>query len=92
VHFSEVDYSSAQSDFGGVNNAPNYPNRSAFAAFKDDRAISIMAWGNLTSGGKKVPTAIDLGYTKLYSNSAAFAILKTNGLLFYLQNLVYPMP
>ncbi len=81
VHFSEVDYSSAQSDFGGVNNAPNYPNRSAFAAFKDDRAISIMAWGNLTSGGKKVPTAIDLGYTKLYSNSAAFAILKTNGLI-----------
>jgi hypothetical protein len=42
VHFSEVDYSSAQSDFGGVNNAPNYPNRSAFAAFKDDRAKPLV--------------------------------------------------
>jgi hypothetical protein len=83
-HFSEVDYSSAQSDFGGVNNAPNYPNRSAFAAFKDDRAISIMAWGNLTSGGKKVPTAIDLGYTKLYSNSADWV-------RFCLQNMGTPM-
>jgi hypothetical protein len=40
-----------------------------------------MAWGNITAGGKKVPTAIDLGYTRLYSNEAAFAILKTNGLI-----------
>jgi hypothetical protein len=31
LHFSEVDYSSAQNDFGGVNNAPNYANMTAFA-------------------------------------------------------------
>ncbi|SSC10332.1 discoidin domain-containing protein [thiotrophic endosymbiont of Bathymodiolus puteoserpentis (Logatchev)] len=79
LHFAEVDYSSAQSDFGGVNNAPNYANKTAFAAFKDDK--SIMAWGSVTSGGKKVPTAIDLGYTKIYSNEYAFAVLKTNGLI-----------
>jgi hypothetical protein len=32
LHFSEVDYSSAHNDFGGVNNAPNYANKMAFAA------------------------------------------------------------
>ena len=79
LHFSEVDYSSAQNDFGGVNNAPNYANMTAFAAFKDDRSIPIMTWGSITSGGKKAPASIDLGYTKLYSNKAAFAILKANG-------------
>ena len=79
LRFPEVDYSSAQNDFGGVNNAPNYANMTAFAAFKDDRSIPIMTWGSITSGGKKAPTSIDLGYTKLYSNKAAFAILKANG-------------
>jgi hypothetical protein len=39
LNFAEVDYSSAQSDFGGVNNAPNYANKTAFAAFKDDKSI-----------------------------------------------------
>jgi hypothetical protein len=74
LHFSEVDYSSAQNDFGGVNNAPNYANMTAFAAFKDDRSIPIMTWGSITSGGKKAPASIDLGYTKLYSNKAAFEL------------------
>jgi hypothetical protein len=45
----------------------------------DDK--SIMAWGNPSNGGKKVPVAIDLGYTKIYSNEYAFAVLKTNGLI-----------
>jgi hypothetical protein len=31
-----VDYSSAQNDFGGVNNAPNYANKTAFATIKGD--------------------------------------------------------
>jgi hypothetical protein len=26
LHFAEVDYSSVQNDFDGVNNAPNYAN------------------------------------------------------------------
>ncbi|VVM24676.1 hypothetical protein BSPWISOXPB_6545 [uncultured Gammaproteobacteria bacterium] len=34
LHFAEVDYSSVQNDFDGVNNAPNYANRRAFAALK----------------------------------------------------------
>jgi hypothetical protein len=27
LHFAEVDYSSAQNDFGGFNNVPNYANK-----------------------------------------------------------------
>jgi hypothetical protein len=45
----EVDYSSAYNDFGGIFNAPNYPNKGAFAALKSDG--SIMAWGSSTNGG-----------------------------------------
>jgi hypothetical protein len=43
LRFPEVDYSSAQNDFGGINSAPNYANKTTFAAIKDDG--SIMAWG-----------------------------------------------
>ncbi len=75
LRFPEVDYSSAQNDFGGVINAPNYANKTAFAAIKADG--SIMAWGNPHFGGKKAPT--DSGYTKIYSNGFAFAALKTDG-------------
>jgi hypothetical protein len=45
---------SARNDFGGVNNAPNYANKTAFATIKGDG--SIMAWGNPYFGGKKAPT------------------------------------
>jgi hypothetical protein len=31
LRFVKVDYSSARNDFGGVNNAPNYANKTAFA-------------------------------------------------------------
>jgi hypothetical protein len=65
LRFSEVDYSSAQNDFGGIINAPNYANKMAFAAIKDDG--SIMAWGNPHFGGKKAPA--NSGYTKIYSNN-----------------------
>jgi hypothetical protein len=44
LRFVKVDYSSARNDFGGVNNAPNYANKTAFATIKSDG--SIMAWGN----------------------------------------------
>jgi hypothetical protein len=50
VHFSEVDYSSAQNDFGGVNNAPNYANKTAFAAFLCTIPLFKVAsdiWGNI---------------------------------------------
>jgi hypothetical protein len=40
LHFAEVDYSSVQNDFDGVNNAPNYANRRAFAALKADGSIT----------------------------------------------------
>ncbi|CAC9548612.1 putative lipoprotein [uncultured Gammaproteobacteria bacterium] len=75
LHFSEVDYSSVQNDFGGVNNAPNYANRRAFAALKDDG--SITAWGHSDWGGASAPSGS--GYTKIYSNARAFAALKADG-------------
>ena len=71
LRFPEVDYSSAQNDFSGAINAPNYANKMAFAAIKADG--SIMAWGNPHFGGKKAPA--DSGYTKIYSNGFAFAAL-----------------
>ncbi|CAC9491816.1 hypothetical protein [uncultured Gammaproteobacteria bacterium] len=76
LHFSEVDYSSAHNDFGGVNNAPNYANKMAFAAIKGDG--SIKAWGNPHFGGEKAPDP-DSGYTKIYSNKHSFAALKADG-------------
>ena len=75
LRFPEVDYSSAQNDFGGVNNAPNYANKTAFATIKGDG--SIMAWGNPYFGGKKAPT--DSGYTEIYSNERVFVALKADG-------------
>jgi len=75
LRFPEVDYSSAQNDFDGAINAPNYANKMAFAAIKADG--SIMAWGNPHFGGKKAPA--DSGYTKIYSNGFAFAALKADG-------------
>ena len=82
LRFPEVDYSSAQNDFGGINSAPNYANKTTFAAIKDDG--SIMAWGGAPSqgtaldfGGERAPA--DSGYTKIYSNEHAFAALKADG-------------
>ncbi|SSC07500.1 galactose-binding domain-containing protein [bacterium endosymbiont of Bathymodiolus sp. 5 South] len=75
LHFAEVDYSSVQNDFDGVNNAPNYANRRAFAALKADG--SITAWGHSDWGGKNAPSGSD--YTKIYSNARAFAALKADG-------------
>jgi hypothetical protein len=75
LRFAKVDYSSAQNDFGGVNNAPNYANKTAFATIKGDG--SIMAWGNPYFGGKKAPT--DSGYTEIYSNERVFVALKADG-------------
>jgi hypothetical protein len=31
LHFTEMDYSSTQNDFNGVNNAPNYANKRALS-------------------------------------------------------------
>jgi hypothetical protein len=59
----------------GVNNAPNYANKTAFATIKSDG--SIMAWGNPYFGGKKAPT--NSGYIEIYSNERAFAALKADG-------------
>ena len=75
LRFPEVDYSSVQNDFDGVNNAPNYANRRAFAALKDDG--SITAWGHSDWGGASAPSGS--GYTKIYSNARAFAALKADG-------------
>jgi hypothetical protein len=50
LNFAKVDYSSAQNDFGGVNNAPNYANKTAFSTIRGDG--SITAWGNSYFGGK----------------------------------------
>jgi hypothetical protein len=68
--FTEVDYSSAYNDFGGIFNAPNYPNKGAFAALKSDG--SIMAWGSSTNGGINAPK--HSGYTKIYSTGRAWKV------------------
>jgi hypothetical protein len=52
--FSEVDYSSAYNDFGGLHNALNYLNNYAFATLKDDG--SITAWGASWAGGTSAPS------------------------------------
>ncbi len=75
LNFAKVDYSSAQNDFGGVNNAPNYANKTAFSTIRGDG--SITAWGNSYFGGANVPSGND--YTEIYSNEHAFAALKTDG-------------
>jgi aryl-alcohol dehydrogenase-like predicted oxidoreductase len=75
LRFPEVDYSSAKNDFGGLNNAPSYPNLSAFATLKDDG--SIIAWGDSNWGGVGAPAGS--GYTKIYSTGSAFAALKADG-------------
>ncbi|CAB5507259.1 hypothetical protein AZO1586I_1800, partial [Bathymodiolus thermophilus thioautotrophic gill symbiont] len=82
LRFAKVDYSSTHNDFDGSYNAPNYANKTAFAAIKSDG--SIIAWGGLPSEGidpdsvgKKAPT--DSGYTEIYSNEYAFAALKADG-------------
>jgi hypothetical protein len=49
--------------------APNYANKTAFAAIKADG--SIMAWGNSNNGGTSALS--ESGYTKIYSNLYAFA-------------------
>jgi hypothetical protein len=48
---------------------------SAFAALTRDG--SIKAWGDQYSGGKGAPSGS--GYTKIYSNRRAFAVLTHNG-------------
>ena len=73
--FTEVDYSSAYNDFGGIFNAPNYPNKGAFAVLKSDG--SIVAWGSSINGGNNAPK--NSGYTKIYSTGHAFAALKDDG-------------
>jgi hypothetical protein len=50
---AEVDISSAYNDFGGLFNAPNYPNGNAFATLKADG--SITAWGDSEYGGADTP-------------------------------------
>ncbi|SHN93474.1 galactose-binding domain-containing protein [bacterium endosymbiont of Bathymodiolus sp. 5 South] len=82
LRFAKVDYSSTHNDFDGSYNAPNYANKTAFAAVKSDG--SIIAWGGLPSEGidpdsvgKNAPT--DSGYTEIYSNEYAFAALKADG-------------
>jgi hypothetical protein len=73
--FPEVDYSSANNNFGGFHNASNLPSSYAFAALKPDG--SIKAWGDSDHGGSGEPT--DNDYTKIYSTSSAFAALKSDG-------------
>jgi hypothetical protein len=52
LRFPEVDYSSARNDFGGLYNAPSYPNSSAFATLQTDG--SITAWGD-SAGASEPP-------------------------------------
>jgi hypothetical protein len=40
LRFPEVDTSSAQNDFGGLHNAPSYPNTYAFATLQADGSIN----------------------------------------------------
>jgi hypothetical protein len=54
-------------------NASNNFNNQAFATLQADG--SITAWGHSGNGGTGAPTGS--GYTKIYSNSYAFAALKT---------------
>ncbi|VVH66216.1 lipoprotein, putative, partial [uncultured Gammaproteobacteria bacterium] len=75
LRFPEVDYSSARNDFGGLYNAPSYPNSSAFATLQTDG--SITAWGDSDSGGLGAPAGS--GYTKVYSNYSTFVALKADG-------------
>ncbi|VVH50443.1 ClpB protein [uncultured Gammaproteobacteria bacterium] len=75
LHFTEMDYSSTQNDFNGVNNAPNYANKRAFAVLKADG--SITTWGDPYYGSIHTPSGS--GYTKIYSNGYAFAALKADG-------------
>jgi hypothetical protein len=70
--FSELDYSSAQNNFGGLYNALNFPNLDAFAVLHADG--SITAWGRSNAGGTGAPS--DSGYTKIYTTNRAFAALK----------------
>jgi hypothetical protein len=63
--FVESDYSSVSNDFGGFDNALNYPNRYGFAALQADGSITM--WGASGNGGTGAPT--DSGYTKIYSNN-----------------------
>jgi hypothetical protein len=72
LHFSEVDYSSAQSDFNRFHSSTNYANKRAFAAVKADGSIKV--WGSPYDGGTGAPSG--RGYTKIYSNWGAFAALK----------------
>ncbi len=67
--FVESDYSSVSNDFGGFDNALNYPNRYGFAALQADGSITM--WGASGNGGTGAPT--DSGYTKIYSTGGAFA-------------------
>ena len=73
--FAEVNFSSANNNFGGRYNAPNHPNGGAFAALKTDG--SITAWGASQYGGTSAP--FGSGYTMIYSTEYAFAALKTDG-------------
>ncbi|CAC9510629.1 putative lipoprotein [uncultured Gammaproteobacteria bacterium] len=75
LRFPEVDYSSAQNDFGGLYNAPSYPNISAFSTLKANGSIKV--WGDSDSGGSDAPAGN--GYTKIYSNASAFSVLKADG-------------
>ncbi|CAC9514256.1 hypothetical protein [uncultured Gammaproteobacteria bacterium] len=75
LRFPEVDTSSAQNDFGGLHNAPSYPNTYAFATLQADGSIKV--WGDSRSGGSDAPAGN--GYTKIYSNASAFAALKVDG-------------
>jgi hypothetical protein len=53
---------------GGIFNAPNYPNKGAFAALKSDG--SIVAWGSSINGGTNAPK--NKGYTRIYSTGHAY--------------------
>jgi hypothetical protein len=46
-------------DFGGLYNAPSYPNSSAFATLQTDG--SITAWGDSDSGGLGAPVILVSG-------------------------------
>ena len=79
LRFAKVDYSSAQNDFGGVNNAPNYANRNTFAALKADG--SVMVWGGGVPSEVKKALTGNGDYTEIYSNEYAFAALKDGGFI-----------
>ncbi|MBA5249172.1 MAG: discoidin domain-containing protein [Gammaproteobacteria bacterium] len=71
LRFPEVDYSDAYNQFGGSRNAPNQPNKLTLVAIRPN--------GTIQSWDTHLDAPTGTNYTKIYSNSRAFAALKSDG-------------